>query len=340
MSTLGLGIIGLGVGKGALLLNQKSDSPIKVCAVADKDPALLKLAHEDYGIGFVTEDYHELLSRSEVDVVGVFTPDHLHAEHAAAALKAGKHVVCTKPMVTTMADCERLVHLVDRTGLKFVAAMTWRHLPKIVAARCVFDEGKLGKVTLIDTGYVHDIRRVCQITPWRVTAPQDFLFGGGAHAIDCVRWFAGDINTVHAFALNSGVIPGYPIEDTWILNLKFASGAVGRVSVICSAINSPPDAHQRLVIYGTKGTLTGLDLGLDGVLEREALNAAPPANKERLIEGHANELLLYFHKMVDWIVEDKAPTPSVRDGARVVAVALAAQESVLTGQTVKVHNDF
>ena len=104
-------------------------------------------------------------------------------------LEAGKHVLCTKPMVTTMADCERLVHLVDRTGLKFVAAMTWRHLPKIVAARRAFDEGKLGKVTLIDTGYVHDIRRVCEITPWRVTAPQDFLFGGGAHAIDCVRWF-------------------------------------------------------------------------------------------------------------------------------------------------------
>ncbi len=340
MSTLGLGIVGLGVGKGALLLNQKPDSPIKVCAVADKDPALLQFAHEDYGIEFVTEDYRELLSRPEVDVVGVFTPDHLHAEHAAAALEAGKHVVCTKPMVTTMADCGRLVRLVDRTGLKFVAAMTWRHLPKIVAARRVFDEGKLGKVTLIDTGYVHDIRKVCQITPWRVTVPQDFLFGGGAHAIDCVRWFAGDIDTVHAFALNSGVILGYPKEDTWILNLKFTNGAVGRVSVICSAVNSPPDAHQRLVIYGTKGTLTGLDLGMDGVSERETLNAEPPANRERLIEGHANELLLYFHKMADWIVEDKEPTPSVHDGARVVAVALAAQESVSTGQTVKVRNDF
>jgi len=110
--------------------------------------------------------------------------------------------------------------------------------------------------------------------------------------------------------------------------------------VICSAINSPPDAHQRLVIYGTKGTLTGLDLGMDGVRERETLNATPPANRERLIEGHANELLLYFHKMAHWIVEDKEPTPSVRDGARVVGVALAAQESLSTGQTVKVRNDF
>ena len=64
------------------------------------------------------------------------------------------------------------------------------------------------------------------------------------------------------------------------------------------------------MIYGTKGTLTGLDLGMDGVSEREALNAAPPANRERLIEGHANELLLYFHKMAYWIVEDKEPTPS------------------------------
>ena len=94
------------------------------------------------------------------------------------------------------------------------------------------------------------------------------------------------------------------------------------------------------MIYGTKGTLTGLDLGMDGVRERETLNAELPANKERLIEGHANELLLYFHKMAHWIVEDKEPAPSVRDGARVVVVALAAQESLSTGQTVKVHNDF
>ncbi|MCZ6678515.1 MAG: Gfo/Idh/MocA family oxidoreductase [Candidatus Poribacteria bacterium] len=340
MSRLGLGVIGLGVGKGALALNQRPDSPMRVCAVADKDPALLKLAHADYEVGFVTEDYHELLSRREVDVVGVFTPDHLHAEHAAAALEAGKHVICTKPMVTTMDDCDRLVRLVDGTGLKFVAAMTWRHLPKIVAARRAFDQGKLGKITLIDTGYVHDIRAVCRRTPWRVTAPQDFLFGGGAHAIDCVRWFAGDIEEVHAFAMNSGVIPGYPIEDTWMLNLKFASGALGRVSVICSAVNSPRDAHQRLVIYGTKGTLTGLDLGLDGVRERETLNADPPAHRENLIEGHAMELLLYFDKMARCILDDKAPTPSVRDGACVVAVALAAGESLSTGQAVKVRNDF
>ena len=94
------------------------------------------------------------------------------------------------------------------------------------------------------------------------------------------------------------------------------------------------------MIYGTKGTLTGLDLGMDGVLERETLNATPTANRERLIEGHANELLLYFHKMAHWIVEDKEPTPSVRDGARVVTVALAAHESLSTGQTVKVCNDF
>lgn len=94
------------------------------------------------------------------------------------------------------------------------------------------------------------------------------------------------------------------------------------------------------MIYGTKGTLTGLDLGMDGVLERDTLNAEPPTNKERLIEGHANELLLYFYKMAHWVVKDKEPTPSVRDGARVVAVALAAQESLSTGRTVKVRNDF
>jgi predicted dehydrogenase len=242
--------------------------------------------------------------------------------------------------VTTLEDCEQLVRLVQRTGLKFVVAQTWRNLPKIQAARRVFEEGELGQITMIDTGYIHDIRDVCKDTPWRVTAPQDFLFGGGGHPIDCVRWFAGDVDEVSAYAINSGVIPGYPLEDTWILNLRFKNGALGRVSVVCSAIHPTDGAHQRVQIFGTKGTLTGLDLAVEGLPGQTTLPVQAPTYAQGAIEGHAAELVPYFLKMARWIDSNEEPEPNVLEGARGIAVAVAARQSLASGQPVKVRNDF
>ena len=344
MQQLGLGIIGLGVGRGALLLNRDSESPIAVRAVADLDSERLEQATGEYGVAFATTDYRELLERPDVDVVGVFTPDHLHGEHLPAALEAGKHVICTKPLATTLQDCENVVGLVRRTGLKFVVAQTWRFIPHIVALKQAVDSGRIGRINLIETGYIHDIRSVCERTPWRVTVPQNFLFGGGAHAIDCLRWFAGNVVEVSAFARKSEVIPGYPIEDIWILNLIFESGALGRVLVMCGSVNNRGEGlaggNKHLQIYGTEGTITGIDIGIDENPEHTTLEVRPPQIAGALIEGHAAELAPYFYKMVEWIKNDETPDPDVVEGARGIAVAVAAQESLKTGRAVKVRNGF
>ena len=340
MDRIGLGIIGLGVGKGALLLNREPDTPIEVRAVADLDPARLEQATDMFGVEFATADYRQLLARPDVDVVGIFTPDHLHAEHVIAALEAGKHVVCTKPLTTNLEDCDRMVGLVRQTGLKFVMAQTWRVLPKVVAAKKALDEGQIGRINFIETGYIHDLRKIVKRTPWRVTVPQELLFGGGAHAFDCLRWFAGDIVEVSAFARNSEVLPGYPIEDIWILNLKFESGALGRVLVMCGSVNSSHDIHQHVQIYGTKGTIIGLDIGVDGAPTHTTLDTQPLPSVGAGIEGHTAELLPYFHNMAGWIANDETPDPDIVDGARAVAVGVAAKESLKTGRAVEVRNEF
>jgi len=177
-------------------------------------------------------------------------------------------------------------------------------------------------------------------TPWRVEVPQEFLFGGGAHAIDCLRWFAGDVSEVGAYAANSGVILGYPANDIWTLILKFASGALGRVLVMCGSVNSPHRIHQRVQVYGSKGTIIGLDLGIDGEPDHSTLDAPPLDIDGGLIEGHAAELVPYFYKMAECIENDQEPEPGVVDGARGIAVAVAAQESLETGMPVNARNDF
>lgn len=339
-SRLGLGIIGLGVGKGALLINGDADSPIEVRAIADLDSAKLKEMSDQFSIGVTTTDYREVLAQPDIDVVGVFTPDHLHVEHLTAALDAGKHVICTKPLTTTIAGCEEIIGRVRQTGLKFLMAQTWRHLPKIVAAKGAVDRGDIGRINLIETGYIHHMHQVFERTPWRVTAPQDLLFGGGAHAFDCLRWFEGDIVEVSAFGRNSGVHEDYPINDIWILNLKFESGALGRAIVMCGGVNTAWAMNQHLQIYGTQGTIVGLDIGTDATPEHSTLDTDALQSFGPAIEGHASELVPYFYKMANCIVNDEEPEPSVLDGARAVAIGVAAQESLKVGGSVKVKNDF
>ena len=79
-----------------------------------------------------------------MDVVCVYSPDHLHAEHCIVALENGKHVVCTKPMVTTLEDARKLVELVRRKGVKFLVGQTMRFDRQFLAARKMYDDGAPG----------------------------------------------------------------------------------------------------------------------------------------------------------------------------------------------------
>src|SRR5262249_28453039 len=143
--------------------------------------------------------------------VGVYSPDHLHAEHALAALQDGKHVVCTKPMVTRVEDAVELVRLVDRTGRKLLVGQTMRFDPQFVAAKQMLDGGDLGEIAWAEAHYVHDLRHVLPRTPWRLTAPQDLMYGGVSHPIDVLRWFFGDVRSVHALGRKGKTMPDYPL---------------------------------------------------------------------------------------------------------------------------------
>ncbi len=87
-------------------------------------------------------------------MIGVYSPDHLHARHALAALEAGKHVICTKPMCTSVEDAEALVRKVDETGLTVLVGQTMRFDPEFAAAKRFFDDGELGEILFAEAHYV------------------------------------------------------------------------------------------------------------------------------------------------------------------------------------------
>jgi predicted dehydrogenase len=345
-----LGVIGMGpsnMGSTFSLLKDVPDLRYQITAICALPEAEVKKSAELFGVPFWTTDYHELAARKDVDAVCVFSPDHLHAQHCIAALEQGKHVVCTKPMVTRLEDARKLVDLVREKKVKFMVGQTMRFDRQFLNARQLYDKGDLGELIALESFYLHDMRPVYEATPWRKTVPQDLMFGGCVHSIDVIRAFGGDVESVHAVAIKGGLTE-LPIQDNFFLNIKFKSGVIGRVSGLYGIVH-PPTPMMQFNIYGTKGSLQSeftdnepgqLKVVLDGMAGHKPYVATFDAERDTSAYGHGQTVIRYMRHFQDCLDHDKEPSPGVIDGAKSVAVGVAAWESVRTGQTVKVFNEF
>ena len=336
MKELRLGLAGLGHGSTVLGANT-SGLPIKVTAICDTDEVRLENVSSEYGIDDVTTDFDELLSMSDVDIIGIYTPGPLHADQILAALDAGKHVMVTKSMVYSLEEAERVVEAVDRTGRVLLVTQTMRGRFDFMNAKRICEEGTIGDLFMAEAHYVHDLRPVYEQTPWRVQMPQDLILGGACHPIDLLRWIMGDIAEVHCYGLRSGVSKDYPQEDTFVINMKFASGKIGRVANFLGVIHPPDVPMNSLTVYGTKGTV------LDGKVRLDADKWLP--QRDVTVEfpsqrGHSGEMIVMLQHMADCVLNGATPWVGAREGARVVSTCLSAWDSLRSGQPAEVRNDF
>ena len=346
-----LGVIGMGPSNMAstlVLLDNEPDLRYEITAACARRPDVLERTAQEFGIPFWTTDYRELVCRDDVDVVSVYSPDALHAEHCAAALRCGKHIICTKPMVTTLEDAQLLVDLVREQGVKFLVGQTMRFDRQFQAATRLFEDGDLGRLIALESHYVHDMRPVFGFTPWRLEAPQDFMFGGCVHSFDAIRAFGGDIRRVHSIANKGGLTEDYPQQDNFFINVEFASGVIGRVSGLYGVVE-PPTPMMQFGVYGTKGSLQSeftdnqpgeIRVVLDGPGGLEKTTTPFEAERDKSVYGHGAAVICYMRHFQQCLDEDREPSPGVLDGAKSVAAGVAAWDSVRTGGPVEVFNDF
>ncbi len=336
MRELRLGLAGLGHGETVLGAN-RSHIPIRVTSLCDTNEERLEAVARSHGITDVTTDFQELVTNPDLDIVGIYTPGPLHADQILAALDAGKHVMVTKSMVYTIEEAERVVEAVDRTGLKLLVTQTMRGRYDFMEAKRLCDAGMIGELFMAEAHYVHDLRPVYEQTPWRTRMPQDLILGGACHPIDLLRWFMGDIAEVHCYGLRGGVAPDYPQEDNFVINVRFATGKIGRVANFLGVIHTPGVPMNSLSVYGTKGTILDNKIRLDSdewLPQRDFNIEYPPAG------GHRGEMMVMLQHMADCVLEDATPWVGAREGARVVSTGLACWESLRTGFPAQVRNEF
>ena len=330
---IGVGVIGLGMGANMLQINDDPSSRLQVRALCDSDETRFRHLAAERGIPHTTSDYRELVARPDVDVVGIYSPDHLHIDHIEAAVAAGKHVICTKPMVVSLEQARRVVQIVRAAGLKFLTGQTSRFKPPFMAAHKLFQDGDLGRPLFAEAHYVHDMRPVMDRTPWRHENPQDWLYGGACHPIDLLRWFFGDVDEVFTYASCSHMDDRYPAgkHDNFLINLRFRSGVIARILAVYGLVE-PPLPMQGLSIFGDKGSFVNNRLVLDKIQGQPELGL-----EFRREAGHGQEVLRYMRHFEDCLLEDKRPLIDEVAGAKVIATASACWDSIHSGLPAKVQ---
>ncbi len=348
---IGLGVIGMNpnnMGSTTALLKDVPHLNYELRGICARKPGALENYANQLGVSFWTTDYRELVRRDDIHVVAVYSPDHLHAAHCIAAIEAGKHVVCTKPMVTSLDDAKHLVELVHKHDVKFLVGQTMRFDLQFLTMKKLFDDGDLGDIMVADAYYVHDMREVYDVTPWRLHQPQELMFGGVVHPVDILRSFIGDVEEVHAYGMKGALTPEYPMMNNFLLNLKFKSGQIARAMGLYDIVH-PPMPMMQFSIYGSKGTMIGdftdnkggqVKLMLDKMTAREPFQMTCPPEVDTSVYGHGQSVIRYMRHFQECLEADIEPSPNVVDGAKSIAVGVAAWESIKTGQPVKVYNEF
>ncbi len=352
---LGLGVVGTGLGATLLRINHLPDSRWQVRGIYDPDP---ERHHERYdvgksaqaladafGVGLVAKEYAELLSREDIDCIAVFSPCPLHTAQVTAALEAGKHVIVTKPMAVSLDEARTLVALVDRTGLKLLVAQSMRWNSHFRAIHDLYTSGKLGEIQLAESYYVHDLRPVLDVSPWRYEMPQDYMYGGVCHPVDLLRWFLGEVDEVFAYGSHGNLDLRYPKDkdNNFVISLRYRSGVIARVLGGFDVVHPPslwgkPFHGVGLGLYGTKGSVFN-----DRVVY-DRYGQGPPKEEPVAPEGesddHAGEVIGFLRHFENCLLNGEEPLVGVRDGAQVVATCAACWESIHTGLPVKVTHEF
>jgi predicted dehydrogenase len=304
-----------------------------------RQEAAEKLAGE-YG-GTAYSDMAEFLADKELEIVTVGTPSGAHLEPSLAALNAGKHVICEKPLEITLERIDQLTAAAAANGKTIAAVLNRRFHPGMDAFKKASDEGRFGTLTNA-SAYVKWYRDQAYYDSagWRGTWALD---GGGAlmnqsiHTVDSLLYLAGPVKSVQA---NTACLAHerIEVEDIVVAIVEFESGARGVIE--CSTCTWSKDGHPaRVQLSGTEGSVFLADEAFeiwdfmeekpeDAEIQATLMKgqeAGLGANDPSAINFHQHQR--NFEEVVNAIAEGREPTTSASEARKPVALITAIYES-------------
>jgi predicted dehydrogenase len=211
----------------------------RLLVLCDKQEKRVQEEAARYGYEEWTTDWHEMAADPRIDVIDNCGPDPVHPEPCIAALAAGKHVICEKPMAISLADARRMRDAAKSAAGKSMCTFNYRFMPAVRMAKDLIAEGKLGTIYQMRVNYLQMAGHNPALRPdqcWHSAWPHSgSLQGIGSHAIDQCRFLVGEIASVSALvrafqpqrAVPSAGDPSASSDDGTAALLEFAGGAIG-----------------------------------------------------------------------------------------------------------------
>lgn len=344
MDKIRYGIIGCGVIAPWHARGVTNTPDAELVAVCDVIEERAQKISADFGGPAVYTDHLKMLDQAGVDAVSVCVPSGLHGQITIDAAKAGKHVMCEKPIEITLPKIDAMIQACKDANIKLGVIFQRRTSPMWHKVKKAIDDGLLGRMVLGDA-YLKYFRsqEYYDSGEWRGTWELDgggALMNQGVHCIDLQRWIMGPVDTIYAQA--DHLVRNIEVEDTCCAVMKFASGAFGVLQGTTSVVGM----NHRLEFHGDKGTIT-----VDGekitrwdvpgqkeeqdASAQDGIGSAASDPKAIATEGHTIQIT----DLCRAIIEDRAPMIGGDEARKAVEVILAIYESARTGLPVKMAKE-
>ena len=336
------GIIGCGViGPYHARALEKVENA-QLVAICDIDLQKAQTFAEKFGVdaSCVYENYHDLLAREDIDAVCICVPSGLHGQLSMDALKAGKHVICEKPMEITKEKLDAVCDAYLKSGKKFACVFQRRTQPIPSKVKAALDSGIFGK-PLMASAYLkyHRTAEYYKSAGWRATWEMDgggSLMNQGVHGVDLISWFMGGIDKIYGVARTQ--FHDIPVEDAAVCTVKYKNGAIG---IIESSTCVYPAQDTRFEIHCENGSIIFDDKGLiqwelkGGVKEEAEQKEEGISLKDNPQAIGPLSHLPIMQDFVDAIVYDREPMATPLEGRKAVDTILAIYKSSETQEEIQ-----
>ena len=329
-------------------------------AVAGRDGRAAQETADRFGWAGVETDWRRLLERDDVDLVDICTPGDTHAEIALAALAAGKHVLCEKPLANTVAEAQEMASAAERAaarGVRSMVGFTYRRVPAVALARQLVAEGRVGRVLHVRASYLQDwLTDPSSPMTWRMQrerAGSGALGDIGAHVVDLAQHVTGETLTgvcalTETFVrqrplATTGRLEDVTVDDAAVFVSRLSGGALatfeatryatGRKNAIRLEVNGTRgslafDFEDMNVLHVHDATLDVREAGFTRVVVTESAHPYlsawwPPGHVLGYEHGFTHQAV----DLLDAIGAGTDPTPSFADGLQIQQVIAAVERS-------------
>lgn len=331
--TVRIAVVGGGnVAQVAHLPVYRNHPDVALVALVEEDPVKRRNLARRYGFEKSYDDLTRMLAKEDIDAVDICTPNYLHAPMAIAALRAGCHVLCEKPLARNATEARRMVETASKRKKILMVAMNNRFRQDVEILQKFIKRGELGDVQIVKAGW----RRMAQDWGGRQWFTDESKAGGGVlldlgiPKMDLAMWIAGLKKPTRVTCNVFGSVGRGGVEESACAMVNFAGGACLILEVTWNLRESRDDTYFQ--VFGSKGAANLHPLKIHKAMHGQLVNVTPS------LDGRRNTYKESYKKEIEHFVEciqkRRSPRTTGREALGVLKILDAMYESASTGREV------